>query len=89
MHREQKGYKSKGAELPQSYDTSYINTSVDPQAMVAGIKERPNVRICLYGVAGTGKSAYAKFVASKLGCEIIIKKVSELFGMYVGQTEKT
>ncbi|MBR2149680.1 MAG: AAA family ATPase [Campylobacter sp.] len=56
--------------------------------MVAGIK-RPNARICLYGVAGTGKSAYAKFVASKLGCEIIIKKVSELLGMYVGQTEKT
>lgn len=57
--------------------------------MVAEIKERPNARICLYGVAGTGKSAYAKFVASKLGCEIIIKKVSELLGMYVGQTEKT
>lgn len=54
--------------------------------MVVGIK--PNARICLYGVAGTGKSAYAKFVASKLGCEIIIKKVSELLGMHVGQTEK-
>ena len=76
-------------DLPKSYDTSYINTSVDPQAMVAGIKERPNARICLYGVAGTGKSAYAKFVASELGCEIIIKKASEILGMYVGQTEKT
>ena len=56
--------------------------------MVAGIKERPNARICLYGVAGTGKSAYAKFIASELGCEIIIKKASEILGMYVGQTEK-
>ena len=83
-----KSKKSKGTELPQSYDTSYINTSVDPQAMVTGIKERPNARICLYGVAGTGKSAYAKFVASELGCEIIIKKASEILGMYVGQTEK-
>lgn len=34
--------------------------------MVAEIKERPNARICLYGVAGTDKSAYAKFVASKI-----------------------
>lgn len=83
-----KSKKSKGIELPQSYDTSYINTSIDPQAMVAGIKERPNARICLYGVAGTGKSAYAKFIASELGCEIIIKKASEILGMYVGQTEK-
>lgn len=35
-----KSKKSKGTELPQSYDTSYINTSVDPQAMVAGIKTK-------------------------------------------------
>lgn len=83
-----KSKKSKGVELPQSYDTSYINTSVDLKAMVAGIKQRPNARICLYGVPGTGKSAYAKFIARELGREIIIKKASELLGMYVGENEK-
>lgn len=83
-----KSKKSKSTELPASYDTSYINTSVDLKAMVAGIKERPNARICIYGVAGTGKSAYAKYIARELGCEIIIKKASEILGMYVGQTEK-
>lgn len=83
-----KSKKTKGVELPQSYDTSYINTSVDLKAMVARIKERPNARICIYGVPGTGKSAYAKYIAKELGKEIIIKKASELLGMYVGENEK-
>lgn len=73
-------------DLPKSYDTSYINTSANLQSIIEGIKNSSNARICLYGVAG--KSAYAKFVASKLGCEIIIKKASEILAMYVGQTEK-
>ena len=76
-------------DLPKSYDTSYINTSANLQSIIEGIKNSSNARICLYGVAGTGKSAYAKFVARELGCEIIIKKASEILGMYVGQTEKT
>ena len=75
-------------DLPKSYDTSYINTSANLQSIIEGIKNSSNARICLYGVAGTGKSAYAKFVAHELGCEIIIKKASEILGMYVGQTEK-
>lgn len=53
-----------------------------------GIKESKSARICLYGVPGTGKSAYAKFIAKNLRRPIIIKKGSELLSMWVGGTEK-
>lgn len=83
-----KSKKDKGVALPESYDTSYINTNADLQGIVEGVKRSGNARICLYGVAGTGKSAYAKYLARELGREIIIKKASELLGMYVGESEK-
>ena len=83
-----KSKKTKGVELPDSYDICYINTSADLKEIAKGIKEQSNARICIYGVPGTGKSAYAKYIAKELGCEIIIKKGSDLIDCYVGNTEK-
>ncbi|WP_172122503.1 ATP-binding protein [Devosia sp. 919] len=40
------------------------------------------------GLPGTGKSAFARFLAAKLGMETLEKRGSDLFGMYVGETEK-
>ena len=85
-----KGKKNKKEEinLPQNYDVSLINTNVNLKELAKGIKESKNARLCLYGPAGTGKSAYAKFIAKSLNSKLIIKKASDLIDCYVGNTEK-
>ncbi len=74
--------------LPKTYNTSFINCDRDLEKLTDGIKKSQNARICLYGVAGTGKSAYAKYIAKKLNKAIIIKKGSDLLSQYVGGTEQ-
>ena len=44
--------------------------------------------LCLQGPPGTGKSAYARYLAERLGLEVMQRRASDLLGMYVGQTEK-
>lgn len=75
-------------DLPSSYDPNFVNSDYDLNELMQGIKISKNARICLYGVPGTGKSAYAKFIAKSLKKPIIIKKGSDLLSMFVGGTEK-
>lgn len=39
------------------------------------------------GPPGTGKSAFARHLAARLGMDVLHKRASDLLGMYVGQTE--
>ena len=75
-------------DLPSSYDPNFVNSDCDLNELMQGIKASKNARICLYGVPGTGKSAYAKFIAKSLKKPIIIKKGSDLLSMFVGGTEQ-
>jgi len=75
-------------DLPSSYDPNFVNSNCDLNELMQGIKESKSARVCLYGVPGTGKSAYAKFIAKSLKKPIIIKKGSELLSMWVGGTER-
>jgi transitional endoplasmic reticulum ATPase len=74
--------------LPKSYNPSYINSDIDLNSLASGIKDNQNARLCLYGPAGTGKSAYGKYIAKHLDKPILLKKGSDLISMYVGGTEK-
>lgn len=47
-----------------------------------------NFSLCLSGPPGTGKSAYARFLAKELGLEVMQKRASDIFSPYVGETEK-
>ena len=75
-------------DLPSSYDPNFVNSDCDLNELMQGIKASKNARMCLYGVPGTGKSAYAKFIAKSLKKPIIIKKGSDLLSMFVGGTEQ-
>ncbi len=44
--------------------------------------------LCLSGPPGTGKSAYARYLARRLGIEVIQKRASDLLGAFVGESEK-
>lgn len=46
------------------------------------------VRILAYGMAGSGKSEFAKALAEELDKPIILKKASDLLSMWVGGSEK-
>ena len=80
--------KSTIEALPKSYDPSYINTDANLTELAEGIKNNPNARICLYGVPGTGKSAFGKWIAQYTDKPFVLKKGSDLLSMWVGGTEK-
>ena len=44
--------------------------------------------LCLSGPPGTGKSSFARYLASRLGLEVRQKRASDILGMYVGQSER-
>ncbi|MCK5881917.1 MAG: AAA family ATPase, partial [Sinobacterium sp.] len=73
---------------PSFYSLDYINSSVDVAAVVSGIKLHGSARVCFYGPPGTGKTALGAHIAKSLGKELLLKKASDLLGMYVGETEK-
>ena len=74
--------------LPSVYNPQFINTTTNLDALTQGILEHQNARICLYGPAGTGKSAYGKYIAKTLDKPLLLKKGSDLISMWVGGTEK-
>jgi AAA+ superfamily predicted ATPase len=46
-----------------------------------------SLNILLYGAPGTGKTEFARFLSRKLNRNLIIKRASDLKGMFVGETE--
>ncbi len=48
----------------------------------------PALSFCFHGLPGTGKSAYARHLAARLGVDVVVRRVSDLLSMWVGETEK-
>ena len=69
------------------YSTDFVNTDTDLSALAEGLRHHPSARLCLYGVPGTGKSAYAAWLAKTLGKPLLKKKASDILDRYVGGTE--
>jgi SpoVK/Ycf46/Vps4 family AAA+-type ATPase len=44
--------------------------------------------LCLHGAPGTGKSQFARYVAARLGLEVMQKRASDLLSMWLGDSEK-
>lgn len=82
------GKMRNSSELSKSYDLRFIHTDVDVEAIIKGLAKNPNARICLYGVAGSGKSAYGRYIAQSLNLPYILRSGSDLLDKYVGGTEK-
>jgi len=74
--------------LTSVYNPQFINTTTNLDTLTQGILEHQNARLCLYGPAGTGKSAYGKYIAQTLDKPLLLKKGSDLISMWVGGTEK-
>lgn len=83
----------KQIEAPKAdveFDAELLNTDVDMMKLTQQILggKCKNFSLCLYGASGTGKSAYARYLAEKMGMKVIFKRASDLKSMWVGETEK-
>ncbi len=71
------------------FNPSLLHTDTNLETLTERIihLNKLNFSLCLYGVSGTGKSAYAQYLAEKLQIPVIKKKCSDILSMWVGGTE--
>lgn len=81
--------------LTQHYDISLCNADADLLTIVTAAQtlyskkiDSAAMSILLWGPSGTGKTEFVKYLAQQTGKKLLIKRASDLFNMYVGQTEK-
>ncbi|MFG1393154.1 AAA family ATPase [Xanthobacter agilis] len=48
---------------------------------------RQKLSFCFTGMPGTGKSAFARHLANRMGLEVMEKRASDLLGAFVGESE--
>ena len=75
---------------PDKYDPALIRADMDPvqlahRLVASGAR---HFSLCLQGPPGTGKSAYVRYLAGRLGLEVVQKRASDLMSMWVGGTER-
>lgn len=70
------------------YDPGFVNTTHDLNALAYNLQQEPSARICLHGPPGTGKTSFCHWLASELDRPLLARKASDLFGPYVGMTER-
>ncbi|BAZ93736.1 AAA ATPase central domain protein [Thiohalobacter thiocyanaticus] len=73
---------------PMTYSLDYLNPDEDLESLAQGMRQAGQGRLCLYGPPGTGKTAFGDYLAEVVDRPCIHKRLSDLLGPYVGQTEK-
>ena len=86
---------NKGKEYTQknkveNFNIDLVNSSRDIKFLTDKILEHKNLNfsMCIYGDSGTGKSAYARYLADKLGIGVVCKTAADILDQYVGNSEK-
>lgn len=85
--------------VTESYDSRALNASMNPEEIVQMIKNaqafaeknhtRENgIRMLFYGLSGTGKTEFARYISEQLGKKILLKRASDILNKYVGGTEQ-
>ena len=80
--------KSGSIERPAFYNPSFINADTDLTELAITLNRHSSARLCLYGPSGTGKSAYAQWLAEKTDRPLHSHTLAQLLGSYVGETER-
>jgi SpoVK/Ycf46/Vps4 family AAA+-type ATPase len=77
-------------EVETVYDPALSNADRDLADLTARLTRAGAPRavsLLLSGPPGTGKTAYARHLAGRMGLEVIQKRGSDIFGPFVGETE--
>ena len=79
-----------GQAPPERFDLSLIRADLDPAALADRLASSGERRfsLCLQGPPGTGKSALVRYLAERLGLEVMQKRASDLLSKWVGDNEK-
>ena len=77
-------------KAPDGFDPGLIRADTDPAALADRLTAagRRRFSLCLQGPPGTGKSAYVRYLAGRLGLEVVQKRASDLMSKWVGETEQ-
>lgn len=75
-------------QLPDYYDPALLKTDVSIEQIATGLAQHASGRLCLYGAAGTGKTAFARWLAERLDKPLLVKRGSDLLSRWLGGTEQ-
>ncbi len=70
------------------YSLEYLNPDQNLEALTKGLQQNHQARICLYGAPGTGKTAFAHYVAEQLDKPLLKKQASDILSKWVGEAEQ-
>ena len=75
---------------PERFDLAFVQADTNPRELADRLADSGERRfsLCLQGPPGTGKSAFVRYLAERLGLEVMQKRASDLMSAWVGQTEK-
>ena len=75
---------------PPRFDLGLIQSDTDPADLAERLVRNAEraFSLCLQGPPGTGKSAFTRYLAERLGLEVLQKRASDLLSPWVGETEQ-
>ena len=76
--------------VPERFDAGLVRADTDLVVLADRLAERSPapISICFQGPPGTGKSAFVRYLAERMGLEVVQKRASDLMSKWVGHTEK-
>ncbi|MCY4013655.1 MAG: AAA family ATPase [Gammaproteobacteria bacterium] len=84
-----------GCERPKAkpsvdFEPALIGADVDVEHLAARLvaDKQKRFSLCLQGPPGTGKTAYVRYLAHRIGLEVLQKRTSDLLDMWVGSSER-
>jgi SpoVK/Ycf46/Vps4 family AAA+-type ATPase len=75
---------------PVAFDPRYLNTHNGPsvEKLLQHLESEPAISLCLYGLPGTGKTEFARYISEQLGRDLIVRTASDLLSKWLGETEQ-
>jgi SpoVK/Ycf46/Vps4 family AAA+-type ATPase len=85
--------------LTDNYDVEALHLDTEPAKVLRsleafadylredGDKGKRHVNLLFWGLPGTGKTEFAKYLADRLSMGLLVKRASDLLSMWVGGTE--
>ncbi len=84
------GCKKAAETSARAFDLTLLRSDMDLVSLADRLEAREERRLslCLQGPPGTGKSACVRYLADRLGLEVLHKRASDLLSPWVGGTEQ-
>lgn len=77
-----------GLGVADVYDPAFLHTDTDLGSVAAGLKQSGEGRLCLFGPPGTGKTAWARWLAETLDRPLQVQRASDLLSKWLGESEQ-